>query len=433
MMAPSTSTPPSDTFSENPLIAWLWCEGWSLPTVPELARGLALAMLEAGIPVFRLRLTLRVMHPQLAGLSYTWRRDRPEVEEYWPPLSILQQETYLRSPYALIYDGAGGIRRRLELPDEPLDFPILRELRADGATDYVAMPLVFSDGRIHAATMASDRQGGFSTEQLQTVYDMLPALARLMEVHLLRLTARTILNTYLGRLSGERVLNGLIRRGDGEEIFAVIWFCDLRGSTRLADRLPRRDFLDLLNDYFERMAAAVMAHGGDILKFIGDALLAIFPVAPESASPYRRPICASCTAALAAARDAMAQMAALNADRTSRGEVALHFGIALHLGEVMYGNIGAPDRLDFTVIGPAINEAARLEAMCKTLNRPVLVSATLARAVTEPLVSLGFHALRGVREPHELFTLPECGTLTHAPARTARPGGDKTAKKSPAP
>ncbi|MBK8174665.1 MAG: adenylate/guanylate cyclase domain-containing protein [Rhodospirillales bacterium] len=394
--------------SLNPLIAWLWETGWNIGSLPDLTRGLGHAMNAAGVPTFRLRLTLRTMHPQLAGLSHTWRRDTDEIEEFWPPLSVLQQDLFLKSPYALIFQGAGAVRRRLDLPDTAMDFPILEELKALSATDYVALPLVFGDGRISAVTIATDRPGGFSTHELQTISDAMPVLARLMETHALRRTARTVLETYLGRLTGERVWRGLIHRGEGEDIFAVIWFCDLRASTALADALPRRAYLDLLNDYFECMAEAVLGHGGEVLKFIGDAVLAIFPLGPvgaERTSEAGDDI--ACKAALTAARDAIGRMAILNARRADEGETPLRFGIGLHLGDVMYGNVGAPSRLDFTVIGAACNEAARLEAMCKVLSRPVIISADFANALAEPLTSLGFHGLRGIRQPHELFTLPE--------------------------
>jgi adenylate cyclase len=394
--------------STNPLVQWLWDEGWTIANLAALSRGLGRAMNATGLPVFRLRTTLRTMHPQLAGLSHTWRRDTDTVEESWPPLSVLQEDTFLKSPYALIFEGAGGVRRRLDIPGETLDFPILEELRALGVTDYVALPLIFSSGRISAITVACDRRGGFTTAELQMVAEMLPVLARLMEVHALRRTAKTVLETYLGRLTGERVLNGVIHRGEGEDIHAVIWLCDLRGSTPLADKLPRSAFLELLNDYFECMAGAVMANDGEVLKFIGDAMLAIFPIGGISDHPERCPEhMRACNAAVAAAREALRRMAELNQRRADRAEAALRFGIALHLGDVTYGNVGAPGRLDFTVIGPAVNEAARLEAMCKVLSRPVIISAELARVLPEALVSLGFHALRGIRQPHELFTLSE--------------------------
>ena len=188
----------------------------------------------------------------------------------------------------------------------------------------------------------------------------------------------------------------------------MIWFSDLRSSTALADALPRPVYLDLLNDYFECTAGAVLDHGGEVLKFIGDAILAIFPIGAAAEHPETCPRhAAGERAALAAARDALAADGGAQRRRAAARRAAAAFGIGLHLGDVMYGNVGAPGRLDFTVIGPACNEAARLEAMCKTLGRPIILSAELARLVADPLLSLGFHALRGVREPHELFTLAE--------------------------
>jgi adenylate cyclase len=402
------ATPVSALCSDNPLVTWLWETGWTIPNLGELTRGLGRAMNDAGIPVIRFRTTLRTMHPQLAGLSHTWRRDTDEIEEFWPPLTALQQDVFLKSPYALLFQGAGAIRRRLDIPEAARDFPILEELGALGATDYVALPLVFADGRIHAMTLTCDRPGGFRTEELEVIAETQHVLARLLEVHALRRTARTVLDTYLGKLTGERVWQGLIHRGEGEDIFAVIWFSDLRASTALADTLPRPVYLDLLNGYFECTAGAVLDNGGEVLKFIGDAILAIFPIGNHSEHPENCPMHrAAAVAALRAVRDALSRLSKLNERREAASERPLRFGIGLHLGDVMWGNIGAPDRLDFTVIGPACNEAARLEAMCKTLERPVILSADVARLVSEPLLSLGFHGLRGVREPHELFTLAE--------------------------
>jgi len=392
----------------NPLVEWILGEGWDTPTLPDLVRGLCQRMTALGIPLCRLRLHVRTLHPQYLGTSYTWTRGRAELEEFNATYAILNEERYQSSPFKAIFDdGVGGVRRRLDVPGIALDYPVLDELRAEGATDYVAMPIVFSDARRSAVTFAADRPGGFSTGELETIYGMLPVLSRLLEVHALRRTARTILETYLGRVSGERVLKGLVRRGDGEDIDAVIWFSDLRGSTPLADALPRPEFLELLNGYFEAMAGSVLAHGGEVLRYIGDALLAIFPLG-DAATAGRVPVsgaAAACARALAAAREAVARMEALNRRRLEGGQVPLRFGIGLHIGPVMYGNIGVDERLEFTVIGAAANEAARLEAMCKTLDRPLLLSAELARLVEEPLLSLGVHVLRGVREPHEVLTL----------------------------
>ncbi len=363
-----------------------------------------------GIPLCRLRLHVRTLHPQFLGTSYTWLLGVEEIGEFNAAYAIRNEERYLSSPFRAIFEeGVGGVRRRLDVPEVALDFPVLKDLRDEGATDYVAMPIAFADGRRSAITFAADRPGGFSTEELEVVYGMLPVLSRLIEVHALRRTARTILETYLGRSSGARVLDGLIRRGDGDDINAVIWFSDLRASTALAETLSRQAFLDLLNGFFEATAGAVLAHGGEVLRFIGDAFLAIFPLDPACAQPAAdgEAEVPACARALAAARDAIARMSAYNMERHTQGEPPLRFGIGLHIGNVTYGNIGVEERLEFTVIGPAANEAARLEGMCKTLDRPLVISAELARWVREPLVSLGVHVLRGVREPQEVLTLAE--------------------------
>lgn len=419
--------------SANPLSDWILAVGWDQPSLPGLIRGLCERMVALGLPLCRLRLHVRTLHPQFLGTSYTWTRSVEEISEFNATYAIVNEDRYLVSPFRAIFDdGVGGVRRRLDVPGLPLDFPVLEELRDEGATDYVAMPIAFADGRRSAITLAADRPGGFTTGELEIVYGMLPVLSRIVEVHALRRTARTVLETYLGRSSGERVLRGLIRRGDGDDINAVIWFSDLRGSTPLAASLPRRAYLDLLNGYFEATAGAVLDHGGEVLSFIGDAFLAIFPLdqsgpsGAAGATPAEADAetdaaeAIACARALAAARDAIARMAGYNAIRGASGEPPLRFGIGLHIGCVTYGNIGVEQRLEFTVIGPAANEAARLEGLCKTLDRPLVISAALARWVREPLISLGVHVLRGVREPQEVLTLAELQPPTPQPSADAR-------------
>ncbi|MBK8907342.1 MAG: adenylate/guanylate cyclase domain-containing protein [Rhodospirillales bacterium] len=403
-------SPPS-SLDVHPLVDWLLTEGWNITDPKDLIREFGRQMVTIGIPLYRLRVNIRILHPQFLGTTYTWVRGRENVEEFMPPYEILTQDSYLTSPFAAIFEGAGGIRRRLDVPGEPLDYPILADLRAEGATDYVAMPLVFSDGRINAVTIAADRPGGFSSAELGMINDMLPVFSRLLEVHALRRTTLTILETYLGRLAGARVLQGSIKRGDGEVIHAVIWFSDLRGSTRLADRLPRGDFLGLLNDYFEGMAGAVLDHEGEVLRFIGDAALAIFPIGTITDCPERCPHhIRACKQAISAARDAALRIATVNRRREEAGSPLIRFGIGLHLGDVLYGNIGTLQRLEFSVIGAAANEAARIEALCKQLHRPVLISETVARVAPDGLTSCGVHALRGVGAPMEIFTLPQTAT-----------------------
>lgn len=398
---------PTTLSGAHPLVEWLLGEGWNISCPRKLVARLGFQMIEAGIPVYRLRVNIRALHPQYIGTTYTWHPDWEDVEEFTATPAILEEERYLRSPFAAIFQGAGGIRRRLDVPGVVLDFPVLEDLRDEGATDYVAMPLVFSDGQINAITFASNRPGGFSTAELETTYGMLPVLERLMELHATRQMARTILETYLGGHTGQRVLDGQIRRGDGEDIHAVIWFSDMRGSTALADRMARPDYLGLLNSYFECMAGAILDYDGEVLRFLGDAVLGIFPIAAVTSHPELCPEhTGACARALRAARDAMKRMETLNQQRQDHGQPPLGYGIALHLGDLLYGNIGVPQRLDFTVIGAAVNETARLEDMCKMLHKPILISAEVAQLVSVDLISLGVHGFRGVREPHEIFTLP---------------------------
>ena len=404
-IAEPAQTPP---WYANPLIGWLLNEAWDITDTPHLLRPLIHRMNESGMCLSRVRLTIRTLHPQVIGTSFTWNRDTDEVVEYEPPHSILQTEQFLKSPYAAIFEGAGAIRCRLNIPGVALEFPVLEELRAEGATDYVALPLVFSDGQINAITVATDCPNGFTTAQLEGIYETLPVLARLLEVHATRRMARTLLDTYLGAHTGEQVLSGNIKRGDGEDIRAVIWFCDLRDSTPLADSMSREAFPGVLNDYYDCMAGAILDHGGEVLRFIGDAALAIFPTGEGSSSGRQcGTMECACEAALAAVTDAQARIATLNEARSARGEPALHYGIALHIGDLTYGNIGVPGRLEFTVIGAAANEAARLEGLCKTLGHPVLVSGTFAEAYPGDWISLGRQSLRGVGAPQEVFTFAE--------------------------
>jgi adenylate cyclase len=355
----------------------------------------------AGIPLWRTRLLVRTLNPLLYALIYRWQRDGDEVAPFEVSHEGLQSEQYLNSPFAVVINGEGGVRRRLEGPGARLDFPVLEDLVAEGATDYVAMPLRFSDGQLNILTLVSDQPGGFSTEALGQVYEILPTLSRLFETHAVRLSSATLLRTYLGSDAGQRVMDGLVKRGDGEDIHAAIWITDLRDSTSLAASLSREDYLSLLNRYFDSVAGAVLDHGGEVLKFIGDSVLAIFAIED---SDQKEP--EACARALAAADDASRQIEAYNMERAAGSAPLLEFGIGLHRGDLTFGNIGTSKRLDFTVIGSAVNEAARIESLSKTLNRQILISAEFRDSVPDPMISLGRHPLRGVTEECEIFALP---------------------------
>jgi adenylate cyclase len=382
----------------GPVLDWLIGDARRLPDGPTLLAGLCARLLETGLPLARASFHIRTLHPQLFGMGFYWQRGVDQIRVFRAERGVERTKLFLRSPMRVLFEGAGAVRQRLDLPDVEFAFPLFEELRQQGLTDYVALPITFSDGKIHGTTWSSDRPGGFASEDLVQIEDLLPLFGLLLEIHVKRHVAITLLDTYVGHRAGERILEGEITRGSGVTVSAAIWYCDLRGFTALSERLGRDALLACLNDYFDAMAGAVEQNGGEILKFIGDAMLAIFPLEGEQA----------CRRALQAALDARATMAAVNARRRERGDETLDFGIGLHAGEVMYGNIGSANRLDFTIIGPAVNLATRLERLCRTLGHHVLISDRFACECTgRKLPSLGRHELAGIPRPVEVFTLPE--------------------------
>jgi adenylate cyclase len=350
-------------------------------------------LVECGVAVYRVGVFVRTLHPNVAGRAFFWREDRDHVEVDSADHSWFGSEDHLKSPIHAVWTTNSESRRRLADPDCPMDYPVLADLRAEGATDYLAVPLRFLNGEVHVASFATRRAGGFSGSDLRALRRLMPPFTRIAEIHASMRKARNILDAYLGRSAGERVLAGQIKRGDGQDIDAVIWFCDLRESTLLADSMTRHEFLRLLNEYFECVLGPVLERRGEVLRFIGDAALAIFPVDGRPAE--------ACAQAVAAARDALARMNKLNENRAR----PLRCGIGLHLGELTYGNIGTPSRIEFTVIGAAANEAARIESLCSRLEVDLLVSERVARALPGAWKSLGSHTLVGVGDKMELFTL----------------------------
>ncbi|MFZ9888749.1 MAG: adenylate/guanylate cyclase domain-containing protein, partial [Myxococcota bacterium] len=268
----------------------------------------------------------------------------------------------------------------------------------NGATDYLAAALRVADTRRQPGmiSFSCTRPGGFTDEMAQRCLASLSLLASLIDTHVSEIIAASLLDVYLGHDAGQRVLQGAVKRGDGETIPAVICFADLRNFTTLSDQLPREQLLALLDTYFACVVGAVHEQGGEVLKFIGDAVLAIFRVSPGEEA-------AACAAAIAAAHGAQTAVATASAERAAAGLSSIDFGLALHLGEVMYGNIGGPDRLDFTVLGPAVNVASRIEGLCGRLGQSLLVSDAVARHAGGVFLDLGEHALKGVSVPIRLW------------------------------
>jgi adenylate cyclase len=351
-----------------------------------------------GLSIYRAAVFVRTLHPNVLGRGFIWQADRDTVEVNEFPHDQADSEAFVRSPVRIVFTQHTEVRRHLADPACPRDFPILEDIAKEGATDFLAVPLRFLNGEVHVATFATRRGGGFSDADLAALRRILPPFTRVAEIYANMRKARNILDAYLGPSAGEKVLAGQMRRGVGDEIRAVIWFCDLRDSTPLADSMSREAFLQLLNEYFECVLGPVQERGGEILRFIGDAALAIFPIGND-------PAVVACAKALEAANDALARMKTLNEKRKQAGAPELRFGIGLHLGLVLYGNIGTPSRIEFTVIGAAANEAARIEALCKSLKADFIVSEQFARHLPSKWKPLGRHALRGVGNEVELFTV----------------------------
>jgi adenylate cyclase len=376
------------------IVAWLQDGARPLRRPEDVMADLGARLLAAGVPLHRVALFVRTLHPNVMGRRFVWRPEAP-VEISEGSYDFLTSDTYRQSPVRPVQETGRTFRRRIADPDCPRDFVILDELRAEGVSDYLIQPLEFSDGQVHAISWTTCRPGGFSDADLAALEAIRPPLARLTEAYALRRVLATLLATYVGRSTGQRILEGRVRRGDIEHIQAVILLADLRGFTRLSDTLPADRVIELLNGWFDALVPAIEQAGGEVLKFMGDGVLAIFPVAAEPAAA-----CSSALAAVGAAREALA---AFNAGLRAGGQAELRYGMALHRGEVLYGNIGSSTRLDFTTIGPAVNLTARLETLARDLGRDLLVSAAFAAHCPDAVTRLGRFELRGFRAPVEVF------------------------------
>ncbi len=349
-----------------------------------------------GLPLWRAVVFVRTLHPQVVGRRFAWRPDTATVVTE-APFELLDREAFRNSPISHLNDSAVALRRRLADANCPMDYPILHDLREEAVTDYVVSPLRFSNGEVHFASWATRQPGGFTNAEIAGIEAVIAPLARVAEIRAARRVASILLSTYVGQNAGERVLAGQIRRGHTDEIRAAIWLSDMRGFTTLADRLQPQALVDLLNRYFDCQVPPIVDVGGEVLKFMGDGLLAIFPIGDEADSAK------VCAAALAAAQDARANVAELHS--TTSECAGVRFGLALHVGDVLYGNIGSGNRLDFTCIGPAVNLAARLEKLAGQLGRTILASREFARHCGHDLRPIGSFAVAGFAEEQTAFGL----------------------------
>ncbi len=388
---------------------WLIDQAFGEPDIVDLFEGACQRLSGIGLPISRAMLMYSTLHPLFQAESVLWRRgERAELGQF------IHQDTatpsWLRSPmHFMLESGVYVLRRRLTGPEKLLDFGILEDLAAEGVTDYfIVGNNLFS--RSHSknemrrgmfVSWATDREGGFSDGDLTALQRIQRRLAVTCKTVIQTRIARNISEAYLGRQTGDRVLSGSIRLGDSEKTRALVWFSDLRGSTRLAETLPGSEFLDLLNVYFEYAARPAIAAGGEVLAFVGDAVLAIFPIGEDSEIPdlTRRVLQALSESLVAADR--------MNAERRMAGLETIRYGIGLNIGMVMYGNIGVPERLAFSAVGPTVIEVARIEKLTKTIDARVLATRDVAAIDPHLWRSMGRHSLEGLGEPQELFGFRE--------------------------
>ena len=378
---------------------WILVEGPQIDSHVELIDELCWRLLGNGVPLWRATLYAGTLHPLIRGVGARWFRDLNVVEDFRILHGSAETDEYLRSPIRATIERGTPFRRRLvsEVPE----YPLLEKLRRAGATDYFALALNHTFRGFPVATWSTDRPGGFSDGDIKALEEINPALAAIIETRVVRRTSANLLDTYLGPQAGRRILAGQIRRAEGERLRAVIMITDLRGFTALSDQLPGDEVIELLDDYFDALGTPIEKHKGEVLKFIGDGMLAIFPAADDDDFSQ------SSVRALEAATEGLERLDAVNRARRASGRDELRTGIGLHLGEVIYGNVGSAERLDFTVIGPAVNLASRIEDLTKRLSRPMLFSSAFARVCPRSLVSLGLHPVRGLLDPEEVFGLPE--------------------------
>ena len=393
-----------ETFSIEALDDWIIAQGLEASSLNDFVEALGPRLNAAGFHIWRVHISRSALDPSLEGTGCTWTRDEgisPEGYEH----GNTDTQDWLESPLKVMIDERiMRMRRRLVGLDAKFDFPILSEFRDAGATDWLAYLIEFTPGDNPTAllgmsiTLTGDAPKGFTPAQ-ESALDRLSQRIGLVVFRLtLAQTVYNVIRAYIGLHAGWRIVQGKIQRGDVERLTAAILFADLRGFTNFAETNPAEQVIAGLNDYLGATVEAIDAHDGQVLKFLGDGLLAVFDLDGRSETEV-------CTAALAAAREALAANTIINETRAERGLPTLGLNMALHLGEVMYGNVGSAERLDFTVIGAAVNRTSRMESLCGELDVELLISERFAKACGQPLRDMGEHQLRGVAVSQRLFTL----------------------------
>ncbi|MEH6475779.1 MAG: adenylate/guanylate cyclase domain-containing protein [Sneathiella sp.] len=377
---------------------WILGDGRLISDALEFIEQFADKLQQAGIPVSRLRVGFQTIHPQLDVWAYVWSKTDQKAIHWGGEHGIRKSDSYIGSPAEWVHKTQQTLRRRLDQLDPKTDHPVLFAQAEEGLIDYVMLPLKFLDNTTPVFNCATNSKTGFSDQNVLDLEQLAPYLSLIIEIHATRSIAITLLDTYVGHRSGERIMNGQFQRGDGEVIEAAIWFSDLRKFTEMSENLEKEEMFGLLNRYFQIIGDSVSSHGGEILKFIGDAVLAVFPV-DETTSKTE-----ACDAALLAAQQAFQEKTTENQTREEAEQPTIDFGIGLHFGKAIYGNVGSENRLDFTVMGPAVNLTSRLENLTKSSGEHLLYSQKFSENLTSKSKKLGNFQLRGIKREQTIFT-----------------------------
>ena len=388
-----------DEIALHKLIEWLIDGARSAPSPPAMMAETCERLVAAGLPLARVGVFVRTLHPDIVGRNFVWRLGG-EVVVGSANYEMLDSEEFRSSPLAIVFGEGREVRSLIDGPDAQ-HFPLFDDLRTEGITDYIALPLLNVDGSVHASSWTTKQPGGFSDDQLTALRTLVRPLTRVIEIINLTRTASNLLDTYVGNRAGERILGGQIRRGHADTMQAAIWLSDLRGFTALSDRLPAETVVDILNRYFDCQVHAIKAHGGEVLKFMGDGLLAVFPIAETIQDAEE-----VCGHVLEAARESRASVDAMHYPIGETIE-RFRFGVALHVGKILFGNIGGGNRLDFTCIGPAVNLAARLEKIAGRLHRTIVASAGFAGICQNQWTDLGEFPISGFSKAERVYGLQD--------------------------
>ena len=391
---------------------WLLSEALGEPKLDQLFYRLCMKLLAIGVPITRARLNWPTLHPLFRAEMISWNRSETEATLAHFNHQDSNSDAWQASPLRhMLENDLGILRRRLTGPGKLVDFRLLEELATQGFTDYLALRTSFkqSGKRIEFKSTgiiviwSCDRENGFTEDDLSVLQEIQRSLALVCKSIIQSQITTNIVETYLGREAGRSVLEGNIRLGDGSKTKALVWYSDMRGSTHLSSTLPSDDFLAILNDYFECAARPAIRAGGEVLAFIGDAVLVIFPLANMDEKV------ALAGKVLDAVAESFEMRDKMNVERRKSGLHEIEFGIGLNIGEVVFGNIGVPERLAFTVIGSTVTEVERIEKLTKSLASNVLATAPVAKLLPGRWASVGAHAVDGVDTPLELFMPLDCG------------------------